>query len=256
MRILISNDDGINATGIKALLKPLQQAGHEIIVVAPDKENSAQSHAITVHEPIFLEEYTFAENADIKAWVVCGRPADCTKIALEVILTDKMPDLVISGINNGSNLGLDTIYSGTVSAALEASMHNIPAIAVSLDSRSKQADFSVAAEITVKLVDEYQKLALPKGTMLNVNVPAVTAEKIKGIRVAKLGNISYDNVFAERKDLRGRTYYWLGGEAVIYDSEDLSVDTGAVRNNWVAVTPLCYDLTDQASLAKIKDVII
>lgn len=256
MRILISNDDGISAPGLGALLKHLQNAGHEVIVVAPDKENSAQSHAITVHDPIFVEKYTFAESPDVKAWMISGRPADCVKMALEVLLTDDLPDLVISGINSGSNMGLDTVYSGTVSAALEASMHNIPAIAVSLDSRSRKADFSTAAEIAVKMVAEYDRFNLPKGTMLNVNVPEVSKEEIKGIKVTKLGNISYDNVFVKRKDIRGRTYYWLGGEAIIYDSDDLGVDTGAVKNNWVAVTPLRHDLTDQNSLEKIKDIII
>lgn len=255
MLILISNDDGISAPGLKALLKPLGNAGHEVVVAAPEKENSAQSHAITVHEPIFVDDYVFDDYPNIKAWSISGRPADCTKMAIEILL-DKVPDLVISGINCGPNMGLDTVYSGTVSAALEASIHDIPAIAVSLDNRSKTADFSVAAEIIVKIVNEYENFSIPRGTMLNVNVPAVSKDEIKGIRVTKLGKIAYDNVFEERKNLSGRTYYWLGGEPIIYEKNDLNIDTGAVKNNWVAVTPLHHDLTDTESLIKMKDIVI
>ena len=253
MRILISNDDGIAAAGLNALLTPLQAAGHELIVAAPTWENSASSHAITVHDPIFVEEYEFAGKTKIKAWSIGGRPADCVKMALEVLL-DKPPDIVISGINRGPNMGMDTVYSGTVSAALEASMHGIPAMAVSLDSRSRKADYQAAAQITVKVLSEYHKFCLPPTSMLNVNVPDIAKEQIKGIRVTGLGTVAYDNIFAARKDLQGRTYYWLGGEIVTEVGDNLFTDVDAVGNGWVAVTPLQYDLTDYSALEKIKEI--
>ncbi len=253
MKILISNDDGINAPGLSALLQPLKNAGHEILVAAPTWENSASSHAITVHDPIFVDEYEFSDNS-IRAWSIGGRPADCVKMALELLLLDELPDLVISGINRGPNMGLDTVYSGTVSAALEASMHGIPAMAVSLDSRSRKADYRVAAEIAVKIVESYKEFHLPLTSMLNVNVPAIEKEKIKGLKITGLGDVAYDNIFAARKDLQGRTYYWLGGEIVTEIGNNLSLDVDAVANNWVAITPLQYDLTDYKSLDKIKNI--
>ena len=251
MKILISNDDGITAPGLNALLQPFKNAGHEIVVVAPTHENSASSHAITVHDPIFVCEHKFTD-PQIKGWSVGGRPADCVKIALEVLLKDDLPELVISGINAGSNLGLDTMYSGTVNAALEASMHDIPAIAVSLNSRASDADYSVAVEYALKITQDYMNFALPKSTMLNVNVPGVAKEDIKGIRLTKLGDVWYDNVFSPRQDLRGRTYYWLGGEIVLNTVCNIEYDVDAVNQNWVTVTPLHYDLTDKESFEKLK----
>lgn len=254
MKILITNDDGIASKGLSALFAPLQKNGHEIIVVAPSYENSAASHAITVHDPIFVSEYEEFAESGIKAWSVTGRPADCVKIALEVFLKDSLPDFVVSGINRGPNMGLDTVYSGTVSAALEASMHSIPALAVSLDSRSRKADYTVAAEYAAKIVEEYHRFSLPKTSMINLNVPAVDSALIKGIKVVKLGNVAYDNAFAPRKDLQGRTYYWLGGELVENPGHDPELDVDAVGDNWVTITPLRYDLTDYESLERIQKI--
>ena len=252
MKILISNDDGIQAPGLNALLKPLRNAGHEIIVVAPNKENSAISHAITVHDPIFVDNYVFADFEDIKAWTTSGKPADCVKIALEVLLDEK-PDLVVSGINHGANMGLDTIYSGTVSAALEASIHKTPAVAFSLDTRTKEADFSTAAQIAVEIIDSYNDFKLPKTSILNVNIPYVKREEIKGKRIVDLADIAYDNIFVPRTNLKGRTYYWLGGEVVDNPVNDINTDLGAVAEKWVSITPLQYDLTDHNSLDKLKN---
>ena len=253
MKILISNDDGITAPGLNALLLPLQEAGHQVIVVAPASENSACSHAITVHDPIFVNEYKFMDK-NIKGWKVIGKPADCVKIALEVLLKDELPDLVIAGINCGPNLGIDTMYSGTVSAALEASMHNIPAIAFSLESRLPEADYSLAATYAVKIVAKYRSFNLPKSTMLNVNIPYTNEENIRGIRLTKLGNILYDNVFSPRQDLRGRTYYWLGGEMLKNAHINIDYDVDALTQNWITVTPLHYDLTDIASMEKLRKI--
>ena len=253
MKILVTNDDGISSAGLKALLAPLKNAGYEIVVVAPTYENSAASHAITVHDPIFVNEYEF-DDFDIKAWSVTGRPADCVKIALEVFLKDDLPDFVVSGINRGPNMGLDTVYSGTVSAALEASMHGIPALAVSLDSRSRKADYTVAAEYAVKILERYSDFELPNTSMINLNIPAVDKSLIKGIKVAELGNVAYDNAFLPRQDLQGRTYYWLGGEILENPGHNPDLDVDAVGENWVTITPLTYDLTDHKSLKRIKQI--
>ncbi|MDR3348435.1 MAG: 5'/3'-nucleotidase SurE [Acidaminococcales bacterium] len=252
LRILLTNDDGIAAAGLHALFVALKEAGHNVTVAAPAFENSAISHAITVRDPIFVDEYEIGGHGNI-GWSIGGHPADCVKLALEVLLSEP-PEIVVSGINNGPNTGLDTIYSGTVSAAMEACMHNVPAIAFSLDSKSRKADYTVAAEIALNIVGEYGKFALPAGTMLNVNIPAAGKEHIKGMRVTELGNTAYDNVFSPRRDLRGRTYYWLGGSLTV-DSKreiDLNKDTEAVSDGWVTLTPLKYDLTDYAALAAMK----
>ncbi len=252
MKILITNDDGINAPGLKALLQPLKNAGHKLILAAPAFESSASSHSITVHEPIFVDEY-YIEHLDIKGWSITGKPADCVKLALEVLLEEK-PDMVVSGINKGPNLGIDTVYSGTVSAALEASMHNIPAIAFSLNTRLKNADYSIASEFVVSIIDEYKNYPIKSTTMLNINIPYVAKkEDIKGNIVTKLGDVAYSNVFAPRRDLQGRQYYWLGGEMINNNSCDIDFDINAINNNYIAITPLSYDLTDYNALNSMQN---
>ncbi|MDR2007064.1 MAG: 5'/3'-nucleotidase SurE [Acidaminococcales bacterium] len=252
MKILLTNDDGIAAPGLHALFLALKEAGHGVTVAAPTFENSAISHAITVHDPIFVDEYEISGHGKI-GWSIKGHPADCVKLALEALLSEP-PEIVVSGINNGSNTGLDTVYSGTVSAAMEASMHNVPAIAFSLASKSRQADYTIAAEIALNIVGEYEKFNLPAGTMLNVNIPAASKEQIKGMRVTELGNTAYDNIFAPRHDLRGRTYYWIGGSLAVNSAGKLNLDkdTEAVSDGWITLTPLKYDLTDYDVLAKMK----
>ncbi len=248
MRILLTNDDGIGAPGIQALWQALSQIA-EVIVVAPDTERSATSQAITVHHPIRVDQYCI-EKPPICAWRVGGTPTDCVKIAIEALMTDK-PDIVVSGINLGSNLGTDVLYSGTVSAAIEGSLFGITSIAVSLDTW-QDADFSPAANYTAELVKMLEHKKLPPGTLLNVNVPAIAAEQIAGIAITKLGVRQYANTFERRQDPRGRLYYWMGGELVDNDN-DPDTDIVAVKRNKISITPIHFDLTNYGLMKSLNE---
>lgn len=247
MRILLTNDDGISAPGIRALWEKLNQLG-EVFIVAPSVEQSASSQAITVHHPIRVDEYKI-DTDGVKGWSIGGTPTDCVKLALESIL-DKKPDIVISGINLGANLGSDVLYSGTVSAAIEGALHNIPAIAVSLDVW-KNPDFSYAADFTRQLACKLMKEKLPSNTLLNVNVPG-TLQEIGEMAMTQLGIREYTNTFDKRTDPRGRCYYWMGGQ--IIDREDAeNTDTFAVKNGRISVTPIHFDLTNYPLLKELKN---
>ncbi|NEP17478.1 MAG: 5'/3'-nucleotidase SurE [Leptolyngbya sp. SIO4C1] len=274
MKILVSNDDGIFSTGLRALANALAQAGHEVIVVCPDRERSATGHGLTMHKPIRVEEVTAGFEASVRAWACSGLPADCVKLALDAIL-DGPPDWVISGINHGANLGTDVLYSGTVSAAMEGVLEGISSLAVSLASFSYQ-DFQPAAKVACSLVEQLSQRPIELPVLLNVNVPPVAAADIQGIRVARLGVRRYFDLFEKRVDPRGRTYYWLAGE-VLEESdakptsfstgtvksllpqalcEQFPTDTQAIRDNWITLTPLQYDLTVYAGLSYLKEALI
>lgn len=248
MRILLTNDDGINAPGIQALWRELSSIG-EVTVVAPDSERSATSQAITVHHPIRVDEFCIQE-PPICAWRVGGTPTDCVKIAVEALLEEK-PDVVVSGINQGPNLGTDVLYSGTVSAAIEGALHGIPSIAVSLVSW-KPADFGPAARFAAKLVLTMAERKLPQNTLLNVNVPALAPEKLKGVAITKLGVTEYENTFEKRLDPRGRTYYWMGGSLVDSANEE-GTDVHAVKQGVISVTPVHFDLTNYAIMHSLEE---
>lgn len=246
MRILVTNDDGIDALGILTLTQKLAELG-SVYVVAPDREKSATSQSITVVQPIRVDsaEVPGAE----EAWRIGGTPTDCVKLALEELLLQKMPDIVVSGINHGPNLGTDVLYSGTVSAAIEGALHALPAIAVSLAAWD-YPDFSVAAEFAAALVRKVQACPLPPYTLLNVNVPALPAGDIGGVVVARLGERQYENTFERRQDPRGRTYYWMGGQVV--GASEADTDISAVENHQIAVTPVHFDLTNYPLLKSLE----
>jgi len=248
LRILLTNDDGIGAPGIQALWQSLSRIA-EVIVVAPDSERSATSQAITVHHPIRVDQYCINE-PPLCAWRVGGTPTDCVKIAVEALMTEK-PDIVVSGINLGSNLGTDVLYSGTVSAAIEGSLYGITSVAVSLDTW-QACDFSIAADFTAKLVQTLIKKKLPPNTLLNVNVPAVSANEIAGTAITKLGVRQYANTFERRQDPRGRLYYWMGGQIVDNDN-DPDTDIVAVKNKKISVTPIHFDLTNYGLMNMLTD---
>lgn len=247
MRILISNDDGIFADGIIALRERLElmEEIEEIYVVAPDRERSAIGHGITMHRPLRAREIKYASPKS-RGWSVDGTPADCVKLAVEELLKDP-PDLVVSGINQGANLGTDVLYSGTVSAAVEAVISGYPAMAISLTSY-KDFDYSEAAGLAARLVLLANREGLPPGTLLNVNVPP---GKPSGLKVVRLGNMKYINIFDRRTDPRGRIYYWMAGE--ICDLEDNCPDTdvGANAQGYVTVTPVQIDLTNHNELERV-----
>lgn len=249
MLILLTNDDGINAKGLQVLCKELATIA-EIIVVAPDAERSATSQAITVHHPIRVDRQS-NDHSNILAWRVGGTPTDCVKIAIESLL-DKRPDVVVSGINHGPNLGTDVLYSGTVSAAIEAALHGIPAIAVSLDLLGEAADFEPAARFTKKLIGYFKNNSLPPDTLLNINIPAIREEAFNGVSITKLGTRKYNNTFERRVDPRGRTYYWMGGKVIDSDNDE-DTDVIAVKSGKISVTPIHFDLTNYTIMNMLKE---
>jgi 5'-nucleotidase len=249
LRFLLTNDDGITSQGIQALWRELSTIG-EVTVVAPDTERSATSQAITVHHPIRVDKYDI-QDFPITAWRIGGTPTDCVKIALEALL-DIKPDVVVSGINHGPNMGTDVLYSGTVSAAIEGALHGIPAIAVSLAAWQPSSDFTPAAKFACKLASRLQKQSLPPNTLLNVNVPHLMEEEVSGVEITKLGVIEYENTFERRVDPRGRCYYWMGGSLVDSNNEE-GTDVFAVKSGKISVTPIHFDLTNYALINSLKE---
>lgn len=248
MRILLTNDDGIEAQGIRTLWQELAKIA-EVFVVAPDMERSATSQAITVNHPIIVERYNIPTHNNIYGWRVGGTPTDCVKIALETLLEDE-PDILVSGINHGPNLGTDVLYSGTVSAAIEGALHDLPSIAVSLNTWQPY-DFHPAASFVRKFIMQIAEKKLPPNTLLNVNIPAVPEGEYSGVQVAKLGIRRYENSFDKRQDPRGRTYYWMSGN--VLDIEDPLSDVSAVKNKKITVTPIHFDLTNYGIMNSIKE---
>lgn len=247
MRILLTNDDGIYADGLQALRGVLQHSpGIEVAVVAPDRERSASSHAITLHKPLYVTPIAIP-NTTVPMWAINGTPADCTKIGVCAIL-DHKPDLVISGINRGYNLGTDVLYSGTVSAAIEGVILGIPSIAVSL--ATGKADYDFAATFIEHLVQTLRRRGISETTLINVNIPALDAEHVAGVAITKLSQRRYENTFVRREDPRGRTYYWMAGELLTFEHDD-DTDVGALGRNMVSMTPLHLDLTHQRMQAEL-----
>jgi len=247
MRILISNDDGIEAEGINQLRLFLQE-DHELFVVAPDRERSASGHKITMDRPLRVKERTYP-GSRTQGWAVDGTPADCVKLGLEALVPGP-PDLVIAGINFGPNLGTDVLYSGTVSAALEGLINGVPAIAISLASY-EYYDFSEAGKLIRELVTKLGK-EITQNSLLNINIPPC---RPRGIKVTKLGNRRYINIFDKRIDPRGKVYFWMGGEPFDKDEEDPDTDVWAVREGYASITPLHFDLTAHVNIGNLKTMI-
>ncbi|HPG40194.1 MAG TPA: 5'/3'-nucleotidase SurE [bacterium] len=239
MRILLTNDDGISAPGLAALAKEINKIG-QVLIVAPETEMSAVGHAITLHDPLRVSDY--AKNGSYFGKAVSGTPADCVKIAWGALYKNEPKiDLLISGINQGSNTGINTIYSGTVSAATEGAILGIPSFAISLTTYTNP-DFSYAARFARYLAEKIMINKLPRGVFLNVNVPAVPEEQIAGAKITRQGMANYCEEFQVRKDPREREYYWLTGDKEAIE-EDESVDDRAILQNKVSITPIHYDLT-------------
>ncbi len=245
MRILLTNDDGVTSNGLLTLAKVLSKK-HEVCVVAPESERSAVGHAITIHLPIWVKELSICEYA--KVYATTGTPADCVKLGIDVFFED--PDLVISGVNRGPNLGTDVIYSGTVSGALEGAMNGIPSIAVS-SADYANPNFESAAVFISKFIETFDFSTLPPFTALNVNVPALPYEEIKGWRFTRQSKRRWEDYFEARKDPFGRTYYWMMG-SVVEDDDDPDADYRAVKEGYVSITPISVFLTNEDYLAKLK----
>lgn len=235
--ILLTNDDGIHAEGLRYLKSAAEKIGRASIV-APENEQSAVGHSITLYDPIKAHEVT--KNGAFYGYGIGGTPADSVKLALYSLLP-RTPDLVISGINNGANLGINVLYSGTVSAATEAAILGVPAMAVSFD-RKKDPEFEWALPHVQVIAKWVLKTGLPPGVALNVNIPALPPEAVSGYRLTRQGLTKFRESFEQREDPRGNRYYWLSGE-ISTDETDEEIDVTALRQGYVSVTPLFYDLT-------------
>jgi len=236
--ILITNDDGITAPGIKNLIEAVKDLG-KVVVVAPDKPQSGMGHAITIGVPLRLHKVNLFEG--IEAYQCTGTPVDCVKLAVDKVLHHK-PDICISGINHGANHSINVIYSGTMSAAVEAAIESIPSIGFSLLDYSLEADFSAARKYARIIVEQMLNSAPDKHCVLNVNIPIATVNEIKGVKICRQAYAKYEEDFIERDDPHGRKYYWLTGEFVNFD-EGTDTDVWALANKYISIVPVQFDLT-------------
>ncbi len=253
MRLLLTNDDGVYAPGLAALHAAL--AGeHEVVVVAPETEQSAVGHAITLADPIRVRR--LGPRTGFDGWAITGTPADCVKLAVSELLP-QAPDLVVSGINLGANVGVNVLYSGTVSAASEGSILGLPSVALSLaftPATLDNPDFSFAAGFATYLVEQYPSLGLPPEVSLNVNFPPLPGEKVKGVRFTRQSNARLKERFHRRTDPRGHLYFWQGGEMMGRDGDAATTDFPALLAGYVTVTPVRHDLTHEDILKSLGQV--
>ncbi len=248
MHLLLTNDDGIYAPGIAALKQNIQDLGH-VTVVAPDVEQSGVGHSITFSHPLRVREVQ-ANNQRI-GYGVNGSPADCVKLAIYEVM-EQRPDVVISGINMGSNVGIHILYSGTVAAAVEAAIMGYPSIAVSFEISGRYDDIHSAAKVARSVIERILTHKLPKGSLLNINIPSIPPDQIKGIKVTRQYAQDFRENFEKRTDPSGRSYYWLlGTDKTRHREED--TDIHAINEGYISITPLRYDLTDYAMQKKIVD---
>jgi len=246
--ILITNDDGITATGLRHLIHLMRKLG-DVVVLAPDKPQSGMGHAVTFSSPLRLN--LIASEPRYLEYSCNGTPADCVKLGQKVILKRK-PDLIVSGINHGSNTSINILYSGTMAAVLEGAMEDIPSIGFSLNDHSPDADFTHLDKYILSIAGNVLKNGIHPYTCLNVNFPARQDEDIKGVKVVRQGKAYWDEEFEERKDPRHRKYYWLSGQFRNIDS-GLDNDEWALANNWVAIVPVQHDMTDYGAIEKISN---
>ena len=246
--ILITNDDGYSSKGIKALINAVKNLG-KILIVAPDSPQSGMGHAISVNKPIRCYKTNFFDS--VEAYCCTGTPVDCIKMGL-YLLKDKKPDLILSGINHGSNVSTNILYSGTMSAAVEGALSGIPSVGYSLTDYSEDADFQYSEKIVQIISKKVIKESLKKGTCLNVNIPNVKENQIKGIKVCRQGRAFWDDTFDHRKDPLGKDYYWLTGS---FSSKEQALDTDInyLENNYVTIVPTQFDMTCHDSVDELKN---
>tara|TARA_B110000305_G_scaffold56923_1_gene62947 strand:+ start:63 stop:827 length:765 start_codon:yes stop_codon:yes gene_type:complete len=245
--ILITNDDGYSSKGIKALINAVKNLG-KILIVAPDSPQSGMGHAISVNKPIRCYKTNFFDS--VEAYCCTGTPVDCIKMGL-YLLKDKKPDLILSGINHGSNVSTNILYSGTMSAAVEGALSGIPSVGYSLTDYSEDADFQYSEKIVQIISKKVIKEGLKKGTCLNVNIPNIKENQIKGIKVCRQGRAFWDDTFDHRKDPLGKDYYWLTGS---FSSKEQAIDTDInyLENNYVTIVPTQFDMTCHDSVDELK----
>ena len=246
--ILITNDDGVTAPGIRCLIEAVKDLG-QLLVVAPDKPQSAMGHAITIGHPLRMNKVHIFEG--IESWQVSGTPVDCVKLAVDKLLHRK-PDICLSGINHGANHSINVIYSGTMSAAMEASIEGIPSIGFSLMDFSMEADFSASAKIVREIVEKVLAQKPKEHFLLNVNIPSILYESIKGIKICRQAFAKYQEEFYERLDPHGRKYYWLTGEFTNMDTGE-DTDVWALENQYVSMVPVSIDFTDYRTKKQLEN---
>lgn len=245
--ILVTNDDGITSPGIRTLIEAVQPLG-KVVVVAPDSPQSGKGHAITLGFPLRLNQVDIF--GDIEAWTCSGTPVDCVKLARDKIL-DRAPDICVSGINHGANHSINIIYSGTMSAAMEAAIEGIPSVGFSYLNYAYDADLSTCRDVAHTVTKKMLNTDLPKHTLFNVNIPDVDAKDYKGIRITRQANAKWVEEFDERRDPHGKKYYWLTGE---FKNQDPGEDTDvwALENGYTSLVPVQFDLTDYRLMKKLE----
>jgi 5'-nucleotidase len=246
--ILVSNDDGITAPGIKNLVEAIKHLG-EVVIVAPDSPQSAMGHAVTISKPLRLDKTDLY--GSIEAWQCSGTPADCVKLAVDKVLHRK-PDLLVSGINHGSNSSINVLYSGTMSAAMEGAIEGIPAVGFSLCNFAYDADFSYSKKVARMVAQNILDNGLPPATLLNVNIPNLKEDAIKGIKVCRQANAKWEEEFTERLDPNGRKYFWLTGRFVNNDKGE-DTDEWALANGFVSIVPVHFDLTAHHAISTLTN---
>lgn len=249
MKIILTNDDGFFAPGIKALYQTLSSDNkHQICIVAPERQRSAAGRSITLHKPLFTTNHSLA-NDDL-GFAINGTPTDCVKLALQGDILPFKPDLLISGINDGPNLGTDVFYSGTVAAAMEGALLGIPSLAVSLASHDHD-DYLPTAKYIKELIDQGNEMIHYKDGLLNINIPGGEKDSWKGERITKLGKSVYENSYENRTAPLGKEYYWITGKLIYEDEQD--TDLQAINQGYISITPLHSDLTDYQRVKELKN---
>ncbi|MEM7298828.1 MAG: 5'/3'-nucleotidase SurE [Bacteroidota bacterium] len=247
--ILISNDDGITSRGIRKLVDIMKNLG-EVVVVAPDSPQSGMGHAITVGDTLRLRKNDIF--GDIEAYECSGTPADCVKLAKHYVFKERKIDLIVSGVNHGSNSSISVLYSGTMSAAIEGAIEGVPSIGFSLCDYDENAEMDHIDDYLEKVTKEVIKNGIPKGIALNVNFPAIQNEPIKGIKICRQANANWEEDFDERKDPYGRTYFWMVGNFVNHD-KGADNDEWALANNYVSIVPCQFDLTGHHAISQLNE---
>lgn len=246
--ILVANDDGISSHGIRFLVDIMKELG-DVVVVAPSGPQSGMGHAITIGNTLRLDATDIF--GEIKSYECSGTPADCVKLAKYFVLDKQRPDLVVSGVNHGSNSSISVLYSGTMSAAIEAAIEGMPSIGFSLCDYAPNADMSHSRDFVKSITEQVLKTGLPKGIALNVNIPAKSDEAIKGIKICRQARAKWQELFEERKDPHGRRYFWMNGSFVNSDKGD-DTDEWALENNYISVVPVMYDMTAHYAIPQIN----
>lgn len=246
--IFLTNDDGVDAKGLNCIIESVRELG-QIVVIAPERPHSGMAHAITMYSPLYLR--TVRKEPDLEIYACSGTPVDCVKMAYDHLLAGRIPDLTISGINHGSNSAISILYSGTMGAAIEASFYNVPSIGLSMLDHHADADFTAAVEYSRIIIDKVMNGNLQMPLCLNVNIPAVPADEIRGIMVCRQNQGFWREEFVSRQDPRGKDYFWLTGDFYNTEPDATDTDEWALANNYVSIVPVQVDMTNHRQVKEL-----